>query len=181
LVIELVDTAGIEVPGDDVAAQAQAFRMTQAERADLLLDCRSAETASAPEPALAVARPRLDVWTKADRAAPDRSTSDFARTIVTSALAGAGLDELRAAIAQALRQEESGGNLPAGTAARCRGSIQNAQAALGSATNSLIQGGGIELVSFDLRLAIEELGKVVGAVVTDDILDRIFRRFCIGK
>ena len=36
-------------------------------------------------------------------------------------------------------------------------------------------------MAFDLRLAVDELGKVVGAVVTDDILDRIFRRFCIGK
>ena len=43
------------------------------------------------------------------------------------------------------------------------------------------RGDGEELVAFDLRLAVEELGKVVGAVVTDDILDRIFRRFCIGK
>ena len=33
----------------------------------------------------------------------------------------------------------------------------------------------------DLRQSIDELGKVVGAVVTDDILDRIFQRFCIGK
>ena len=46
---------------------------------------------------------------------------------------------------------------------------------------SLLAGGGDELVAFDLRLAVDELGKVVGAVVTDDILDRIFRRFCIGK
>ena len=41
--------------------------------------------------------------------------------------------------------------------------------------------GGDELVAFDLRLAVDELGQIVGAVVTDDILDRIFRRFCIGK
>ncbi len=41
--------------------------------------------------------------------------------------------------------------------------------------------GGDELVAVDLRQAIDELGKVVGEVVTDDILDRIFRRFCIGK
>ncbi|HZW31570.1 MAG TPA: hypothetical protein VFF52_12735 [Isosphaeraceae bacterium] len=54
-------------------------------------------------------------------------------------------------------------------------------AALRSAVESLLAGGGDELVAFDLRLALEELGRVVGAVVTDDILDRIFRRFCIGK
>ena len=45
----------------------------------------------------------------------------------------------------------------------------------------LASGAGDELVAFDLRSAVDELGKVVGAVVTDDVLDRIFRRFCIGK
>ena len=37
------------------------------------------------------------------------------------------------------------------------------------------------MIAVDLRQAVDELGKVTGAVVTDDILDRIFRRFCIGK
>jgi tRNA modification GTPase len=40
---------------------------------------------------------------------------------------------------------------------------------------------GEELVAADVRDALDELGKVVGAVYTDDILDRIFSRFCIGK
>jgi tRNA modification GTPase len=40
---------------------------------------------------------------------------------------------------------------------------------------------GEELVAAEIRLALEKLGKVVGAVYTDDILDRVFSRFCIGK
>jgi len=38
-----------------------------------------------------------------------------------------------------------------------------------------------ELAAADIRAALEELGKVVGAVYTEDVLDRIFSRFCIGK
>ena len=38
-----------------------------------------------------------------------------------------------------------------------------------------------ELTAAEIRIALVELGKVVGAVYTDDILDRIFSRFCIGK
>jgi tRNA modification GTPase len=38
-----------------------------------------------------------------------------------------------------------------------------------------------ELIALELRLALDELGKVAGAVYTDDILDRVFSRFCIGK
>ena len=40
---------------------------------------------------------------------------------------------------------------------------------------------GEELVAAEVRLALDELGKVSGAVTTDDVLDRIFSRFCIGK
>ena len=38
-----------------------------------------------------------------------------------------------------------------------------------------------ELVAAELRTALDELGKVVGQIYTDDVLDRIFSRFCIGK
>ena len=43
------------------------------------------------------------------------------------------------------------------------------------------QTGQEELVAAEVRVALDELGKVVGAVYTDDLLDRIFSRFCIGK
>ena len=92
-----------------------------------------------------------------------------------------GLDELRSAIARRLRNEPAEDNLPAGTGARCRGSLHLAESSLRTAAESLVSGAGDELVAFDLRSAVDELGKVVGAVVTDDVLDRIFRRFCIGK
>ena len=80
-----------------------------------------------------------------------------------------------------MRSQDSEGDLAASTGARCRDSLVRAGDALHAAAETLLTGGGEELVAFDLRLAIDELGKVVGAVVTDDILDRIFRKFCIGK
>jgi tRNA modification GTPase len=101
--------------------------------------------------------------------------------LATSAATGQGIETLRLAIAAALRESLSEGEYSASTGARCRESLRAASAALASASKALSVGLGDELVSVDLRLAIDELGKVVGAVVTDDILDRIFRRFCIGK
>ncbi len=123
----------------------------------------------------------LKVWTKADRSLPEHASALGAESIVTSAATGQGLDDLRLAIADRIRRHEREGDLPAGTAARCRGSILSARLALRSAAQAIQNGAGDELVAFDLRQAVDELGKVVGAVVTDDILDRIFRRFCIGK
>ncbi len=101
--------------------------------------------------------------------------------IRTSAVNLEGVDELRAKIAKRLRDQTRGGHLPLGTAARCRGSVLAAEAAIRSAIDTLRLGLGEELVAADLRLAMDELGSVVGSVVTDDILDRIFSRFCIGK
>jgi tRNA modification GTPase len=112
---------------------------------------------------------------------PDPSIAGTTPMIVTSAVTGAGLETLRSAITAIIRGQEVDGNLPAGTAARCRGSLLGAEAALLAASETLIDGGGDELVAVDLRMAVDELGRVVGAVVTDDILDRIFSRFCIGK
>jgi tRNA modification GTPase len=38
-----------------------------------------------------------------------------------------------------------------------------------------------EILALELRTALDELGELVGAVYTDDLLDRVFSRFCIGK
>lgn len=48
-------------------------------------------------------------------------------------------------------------------------------------TNGGSERGGEELIAAEIRAALDELGLVVGAVFTDDLLDRIFSRFCIGK
>ncbi len=175
--VELTDTAGIEPASGSIMSQAQSFRAAQAAMADLLLDCHSADvggiTADLPPD-----RPRIRVWTKCDLLPAPESDLDAVRT---SAATGEGIDALRSVIARAVRERDSEGDAIAGTAARCRESLASAGLALQSAAETLTLGGGDELVAIDLRQAIDELGKVVGAVVTDDILDRIFRRFCIGK
>jgi tRNA modification GTPase len=181
LTIELVDTAGAEANSDGITALAQTFRARQAASADLLLCCRTAGIPDAPHGALSQRSPRVSVWTKGDRALPDRADSGEPGPLVTSAATGAGIGELRAAVARTLRGQVGEGIAPAGTSARCRDSFQRAIAAIRAASDTLCRGGGDELVAIDLRLAVDELGKVVGVQVTDDILDRIFRRFCIGK
>ena len=124
---------------------------------------------------------RLYVWTKADLTVPDAVVADGEAMLITSAVTGAGLPELRSAIVAELRSREASEGSLSSTGARCGGSLKRAAAALRSAASMIADQGGDELVAFDLRLAVEELGSVIGAVVTDDILDLIFRRFCIGK
>ncbi len=170
--VELIDTAGIETGDGDIEQQAQSHRSAQADSADLLLVCSSVDIDS---PHAVFDRPVLRVWTKGDLAPAPPGY------LATSAATGEGLDALRGAIAAMIRRQVAEDDLPSGTGPRCSASLTSASEALGSASQVLTLGGGDELVAIDLRQAIDELGKVVGATVTDDILDRIFRRFCIGK
>ena len=68
-----------------------------------------------------------------------------------------------------------------GTAVRCGESLRLAAASLDHARDAVREGLGEELIAVEVRVALSELGKVAGTVYTDDVLDRIFSRFCIGK
>jgi tRNA modification GTPase len=173
LPVELIDTAGAEPAGDEIAARAQELREEVMMSADLLLVCEPHGAAIVADPA--VAATRLLVGTKADLGpiAPG--------WLPTSAETGVGLDRLRTAIASTLRADPREAAGVAATGARCGVGLARAAEALEEAAATLARGGGDELVALDLREALEELGRVVGEVVTDDILDRIFSRFCVGK
>jgi tRNA modification GTPase len=56
-----------------------------------------------------------------------------------------------------------------------------AASSLESARTATSGGLGEEIIAAEIRVALNEIGKVAGAVYTDDVLDRIFSRFCIGK
>lgn len=175
LLVDLIDTAGIDDAGDPIEAEAQSLRAAQAAGADLLLECRSADAPHVVDPP--DDRPRLVVWTKADRGLG----TPPADAVATSAEAGIGLDTLRLAIASAIRSRASEEDSTGLTSSRCRDGLLRASAALGRAAEAIRLESGDELVAVDLRDAVEELGRVIGAEIDDAILDRIFRRFCIGK
>jgi tRNA modification GTPase len=59
--------------------------------------------------------------------------------------------------------------------------LRRAAEALAEARGAAAAGLGEELLAAEIRAALDELGRVVGAVYTDDVLDVIFSRFCIGK
>jgi tRNA modification GTPase len=121
----------------------------------------------------------IRVWTKCDL---PRQCDQLPRVgIETSAVTRRGLDELRAEIAKRINDHNSQEGVVASTAARCRESVARAGRAIDQAIQLVSDGDGEELVATEIRVALDELGKVVGAVYTDDLLDRIFSRFCIGK
>ena len=96
--------------------------------------------------------------------------------VPVSALTGEGLDALLSAlsdrIAQAYRIEA-----PILTRARHRQALEKAAASLQRAPTAPLP----ELRAEDLRLALRSLGRITGSVDVEDLLDVIFRDFCIGK
>ena len=105
------------------------------------------------------------------------------KVLATSAATGAGIESLVRFISEHLSAttQATASDVVADTANRCRESLAEAQQALGRAVELAKLQAGDELVSHELRVALESLGRVVGAVVTDDVLDQIFSKFCIGK
>jgi tRNA modification GTPase len=126
----------------------------------------------------ATGRQRIVVLTKCD--AP-RAADVAAADIETSSRTGDGVQALRDQLRRkTLAAADAHGGVVAATAARCRESLRLAAQSLRQARSVAVKGQE-ELAAAEIRVAIEELGKVVGAVYTDDVLDRIFSRFCIGK
>lgn len=170
----LVDTAGAEELdlADTPAAHAQRMRLAAYQRAEVFVWCQ--EVGGSPGLPPAGAR-ELAVATKCD-AEPH---ADSHQALPTSAKTGWGLDALAAAIAK--RLDAGGESLVPSTAERSVGSLRAALVAVQAAMELSKTGLSEELVATELRAALGELGQVAGVVYTDDVLDRVFSRFCIGK
>lgn len=103
--------------------------------------------------------------------------------VAISAKTTVGLDELRSllvrmAISGKNGSQDSGVTI---TNARHRAALLDAKEALKLGLDSLIQRQSGEFIVLDLRRALDHLGLITGAVTTDDILNEIFAKFCIGK
>lgn len=181
----LIDTAGAtaDTADDPVAFQAQQVAREQAAQATLELFCLDGTRPSNAweQQQLALSNPpaRIQVITKADLTSP---APDHVSGIHTSSVTGEGLEQLRQSIYQRLTQvtDQTTGVVP-DTLLRCRESLRLAGESIERARELTQEGLGDELVAAELRVALDELAAVVGAVYTDDLLDRIFSRFCIGK
>lgn len=193
---ELIDTAGVGwvEPGashpsvNAIDSTAQLLASVRCEQAAIRLWCVDASD-WAMRPSADGFDPAHDVivLTKADLAStPLRPPIDVLAgmpTVVTSSLTGQGLDELCTEIRALVASGAGGGHasVVATTAERCRESVRLAEGAIRRAADVVAEAGGDEIVAAELRAALDELGRVVGAVYTDDLLDRIFSTFCIGK
>ncbi len=165
--IELIDTAGWQTAGDSIEAQAQSLGRGQADGADLVLVC---VPVGSPAPASLPTRGFL-LRTKADLGPVDG--------LSVSVVAGNGTSELRAFLGE--RASAFARPALAPSQSRCRHHIEAAIADLRGAHAHAVFNDPPELLAVALRQALDQIGAMAGSVHTNDLLDRIFSRFCIGK
>ena len=171
----LADTAGLRAASEGVEAEGVRRALARAESADLvllLLD-GSEENSSVYLPDNMVNKPCLTVWNKADLPWPVEREG-----LKLSLKTGEGLEAVISAIAAAAKERlEGGSDAPMLTRPRHRYALGEAVAALQRATEASQP----ELFAEDLRLALRSLGRIIGRVDVEELLDTIFRDFCIGK
>ena len=167
--VTLLDTAGLRDSDDPIELEGVRRARARAAAADLVVLLKDA---SRPGDGVEAAASRvLHVANKVDLApAP-------AGAIGVSALTGEGMERLREALAGIARALTQAGGTPPLTRARHRAALVEAVARLRAAAEAELP----ELRAEDLRLALRAVGRVTGIVGVEEILDSVFRQFCIGK
>jgi tRNA modification GTPase len=177
--VRLADTAGLWDSPDPIDRLGIEVSRRYLAAADLVLLCAEAGRGlGADEAALAAEDRALLVRTKADLAA-EADGSGLPVSIIT----GTGLGELRRAAAERVFADRiSLGDLePALTRERHRAALLRAQAALAEALPHLTPGGDAVLASHHVREATHALEELLGVIDVEEVLERVFGRFCIGK
>ncbi|MDD2707574.1 MAG: tRNA uridine-5-carboxymethylaminomethyl(34) synthesis GTPase MnmE [Verrucomicrobiae bacterium] len=187
LPLRIVDTAGFRDAEDPVEREGVLRTRAQLLGAELVLlvldSSKRLEKVDRDLLALCKEKPLIVVLNKRDQG--QIIDSQYLRdmtTVSASMKNGEGLDRLRETISSHLwqgRSRESFREIFVNT--RHHEALQRSSKALQQAMDALKAGKSLEYVAADLRQALHSLGEVNGRSVTEDVLDRIFSNFCVGK
>ena len=174
--VVISDTAGLREAVDAIEAEGVRRALDRAEHADLRIGVADARS----EAELLDLKGRLLdgdllVLNKRDLVPDQEGGAGFR----VSANTGAGIDALEARIEAIVRERLGARELPALSRARHRRAVEAAQSALVRCRERLADAP--ELAGEDARLAVRALESLTGRVDVEDILDRVFSQFCIGK
>jgi tRNA modification GTPase len=170
----LADTAGLRLARDEIEAEGVRRARVRAEAADLRIVVFDATRPEELVDLDALADGAVVVANKIDLGgSPGRGSG----ALPVSVLTGDGIEELLARLTVIVRERFAAGDAPVLTRARHRAALEECVASLGRALVAELP----ELVAEDVRLAVRSLGRITGRVDVEDVLDVIFREFCIGK
>ena len=169
----LADTAGLRESKEEIESEGIRRAVKKAEKADLILSVQDAKTYPKMEklPVSLNKKQVLTIWNKTDLCQINENKTDF----FISAKTGKGVPKLWDKIKDILTDSFSGGT--AITRERYRVALQQCVEHLRDA----LQVQELELKTEDLRLSARALGRITGRIEVDELLDVIFKDFCIGK
>lgn len=176
--VELADTAGLRDATDEIEAEGVERALQRAEAADInILLFDGANLPEIDQGTLRIQDDRsLPVISRIDLALGG-TTYDLNDALPISVATGSGLPELLMALRKRVEAIAGTGESPSLTRARHRQALEAALSALKGAMAAKAP----ELIAEDLRLAVRSIGRITGRVDVEDILDVVFRDFCIGK
>ena len=190
--VTLSDTAGVRTATSPVEALGVERALAALEGAAVVLWVVDGTVPTeAPDPMLRASlegRSVVVALTKSDL--PSRATDAevaralgvaVTRLVRVSAITSEGLAALRAALRVALGADRAGGLSGAVANPRHTDAIARARDALGRAADVAERGEPGEIVALELRDSLAALGEVTGRNASEELLERIFARFCIGK
>lgn len=182
----LIDTAGIRDTSEHIEAEGIRRSKAALESADLILFLLDAEAGLRDEDLelmkLVEQKKTLFIWNKIDLHRGSLPSLPFPHVVEVSAKEKTGLSELHQAIDKVLWKEGPPSKEEVMiTSLRHHQALNQAILGCQKVIQGLQQGISPEFLSSDMRSSLNELGKIIGTNVSEDILSSIFSTFCIGK
>lgn len=180
----LVDTAGLRESASRVERMGIEIAHRYLASADVVLYCQETGASHGVEEDAflrSLSCPFVKVFTKRDLA-PGSAVAGNGELAV-SVVSGEGLSELKETLRDLVFQGvvEGRDEVPVVTSGRQASLLRQARAEVGEFGDALVRGIPPEVASAHLKTAESALEEILGVVATDDVLDRVFRDFCIGK
>lgn len=185
LPVVFIDTAGLRESGDEIEIEGMRRSRESLSRAEFILHVldTSEPLTKADENYLAefASKKRIVVRNKIDLAVR-LSLPDGITTSDVCCLSGKGIEPLKDKIKELVWTGEIKMEmLQVMINSRHQDALNRARLATQRALEAFGDDASLELVSMDLRIAVNAVGEIVGKTTTEDLLDSIFSQFCIGK
>ena len=177
--IRLLDTAGIRENAEHVEQQGIARAKSALEMADIVIAMFAGDLLDADYKFAGPSAKTLNVVNKSDLL---KSHTTFPSHVISiSVKTGQGLEQLRQEIQRMLNIQPSDHEAPFSARTRHLNVLERCLKHTELAGEQIIASMPLELVAEELRLAQQTLSEITGEFTPDDLLDYVFREFCIGK
>ncbi len=189
LPVRLIDTAGLRDSDDPIERLGVERSRSAMEAAELILVLWDSSLPASEEDASLLVEtmklaPTILVWTKGDLPSapvPFLNLDRLPPAVTISAKTGQGLEDLEQTIASLFPRSE---DIPYGqllTNGRQEEAARRARQAVARAEDALVSGVTPDALLTDVEEALQALGELTGQCVREDVTDRIFSKFCVGK